>query len=315
MKKIYLLSFVFLYLGTIAWAQNSKKSRSSFTLKQADSLFFISAWKNAIPVYEDVLKKTPENGLAWNRLGYCYHNLGEYDKAMADYDKSLLCKPTPQLEATVQSRLARIYAVRKETEKAFASLEKAIQLGYINLSELQTQKELDPLRNDKRFEEVLKRVTNNAFPCMTNAHAREFDFWIGEWDVYPNGTLQLVGNSKVEIAAGGCFLLENWTALGPVPNTGKSMNYINTATGKWEQFWIGSGGLTINNPQKFVEGEYKDGAMRFTFEQFNPQGGKQIGRFIFFNEGPDQVRQFNEVSSDGGNTWTTVYDFVYKRKK
>jgi hypothetical protein len=55
--------------------------------------------------------------------------------------------------------------------------------------------------------------------------------------------------------------------------------------------------------------------MRFTFEQLNPQGGKQTGRFIFFNEGPDQVRQFNEVSSDGGKTWTTLYDFVYKRKK
>ena len=111
------------------------------------------------------------------------------------------------------------------------------------------------------------------------------------------------------------MILENWTAKGNVPNEGKSMNFVNPSTGKWEQLWIGSGGINQNNPQQFVNGTYTDDAMRFEFEQITPQGSKQVGRFIFFNEGPDQVRQFNEVSSDEGKTWTTVYDFVYKRKK
>jgi len=43
------------------------------------------------------------------------------------------------------------------------------------------------------------------------------------------------------------------------------------------------------------------------------QDQKIIGRFIFYNEGPNQVRQFNEQSSDGGKTWTTSYDLTYKR--
>jgi hypothetical protein len=156
---------------------------------------------------------------------------------------------------------------------------------------------------------------SNPFPCMNEKKLREFDFWVGEWDVYKNGTNALVGESKIEIASGGCMVLENWTAKGSVPSNGKSMNYVNSSTGKWEQLWIGSGGININNPQKFVNGEYTENAMRFTFEQLSPKNEKQIGRFIFFNLGPNEVRQFNEVSNDNGKTWTTVYDFLYKRKK
>lgn len=159
------------------------------------------------------------------------------------------------------------------------------------------------------------QASSAKMPCMENKQNREFDFWVGDWDVYARGTEKKVGDSKIEIASGGCMILENWVATGPVEHNGKSMNYVNPQTGKWEQLWIGSGGINVNNPQKFVNGVYTDNAMRFDFEQTDRQGKKQIGRFIFYNEGPDQVRQFNEVSSDNGKTWTTVYDFTYKRKK
>jgi hypothetical protein len=158
-------------------------------------------------------------------------------------------------------------------------------------------------------------ANNNAMPCMNDKHSREFDFWLGDWDVFKRGTDQKVGDSKIEIASDGCMILENWVATGPVAHNGKSMNYVNPQTGKWEQLWIGSGGININNPQKFVNGVYTDGAMRFEFKATDKNGKKQLGRFIFFNEGADQVRQFNEISSDEGKTWTTVYDFTYKRKK
>jgi hypothetical protein len=315
MKTTSFVVLLFFALSLSSFAQGSKKTTQKFTIKEADSLFSIGSWSTAIPVYENVLKSSGDNALAWNRLGYCYHNTGSYDKAVEAYMTSLQKNPAKPLEATVRSRLARIQSLKNQKDEAFASLEKAVAAGYVNLTELKSHNDFQNIRSDVRFDKLLAVVTNNAFPCMANQQAREFDFWIGEWDVYPNGSAQLVGDSKIELASGGCMILENWTALGPFPNTGKSMNYVNTITGKWEQLWIGSGGMNINNPQKFVNGVYSDGAMRFDFEQSNPQGQKQIGRFIFFNQGSDQVRQFNEVSSDGGKTWTTSYDFVYKRRK
>jgi tetratricopeptide (TPR) repeat protein len=315
MKQTSYLIILLLLTTIFSFAQGSKKNVQKFSIKEADSLFSVGSWASAIPVYENVLKSNGENALAWNRLGFCYYNTGAHDKAVEAYMTSLQKNPAKALEATVRARLARIQSLRNQRDEAFASLDKAVAAGYVNLTELKSLNDFQNIRNDARFDKLLTTATNNAFPCMGNQQSREFDFWIGEWDVYPNGTTQLVGDSKIELASGGCMILENWTALGPFPNTGKSMNYVNTSTGKWEQLWIGSGGMNINNPQKFINGVYSDGAMRFDFEQSNQQGQKQIGRFIFFNQGPDQVRQFNEVSSDGGKTWTTSYDFIYKRRK
>jgi hypothetical protein len=310
MKAIFTLSVVISFL---TW--NAAIAQGTASVQKADSLFLISDYKNAIPVYEAALKTSATNSVAWNRLAYSYQSLGQYDKALANYSKALENKPSAPLEATVESRLSRIYAIRKDNENAFLHLQKAITLGYLNLQELQTHKDFDNIRKDKRFEDAVTTLTKNAFPCLGIPQAREFDFWVGEWDVYPNGANVIVGHSKVEVVSGGCMVLENWTAIGSIPNIGKSMNYVNTATGKWEQHWIGSGGLNVNNPQLFVNGEYREDAMRFESTSTSPQNQKQLGRFIFFNMGPDQVRQFYEISVDEGKTWTTSYDLVYKRKK
>jgi tetratricopeptide (TPR) repeat protein len=312
---LLLITGILLIHFQLAAQQNKKaKPQQLFTLQQADALFSAAAWKDAIPVYEAILKTAQKNSMAWNKLGFCYHNLGDYDKAIASYNNSLQFKTAPQIKPIVHSRLARAYALKNEQDKAFAFLDSAVNTGYKNVTELESHKDFNALRTDTRFKSIVTRANNSAMPCLTQPQMREFDFWLGEWEVYPNGTNVLVGTSKIEMASGGCMILENWTAIGGVPHNGKSMNYVNPQAGKWEQLWIGSGGINQNNPQKFINGVYKDSAMRFDFEQVSAQG-KQTGRFIFFNEGPNQVRQFNEVSSDGGKTWTTVYDFVYKRKK
>lgn len=308
--KIIFLSFLLVFSISVV-AQKGKKANPKPTVQQADSLFLARDWTAAIPVYEAVLKTEPNNSLAWNRLGFSYHNLSNYDRALPNYLKSLEYKPTPPIETTVQSRLARVYSVKKENEKAFQSLDRALQLGYANLTELDTQKEFDNIRTDSRFAEIVKKATINVYPCMGNVQARQFDFWIGEWDAYVRGTDNLAGKSKIELASGGCMILENWTSVG-APFNGKSMNFVDPVSGKWKQIWVGSGGV---NATEFLNGEYRDGAMRFEHETVNPQGVKQKVHFYFFNEGPDQVRQFHETSIDDGKTWTTTYDFTYKRRK
>lgn len=62
------------------------------------------------------------------------------------------------------------------------------------------------------------------------------------------------------------------------------------------------------------EGEYKDGAMRYTSASINANGQKTLGRMTFFNLG-DKVRQLWETSTDDGKTWTVAFDGTYVRKK
>jgi hypothetical protein len=156
----------------------------------------------------------------------------------------------------------------------------------------------------------LYQKPDSAFPCSLDPKARVFDFWIGEWDAYIAGTQTLAGHSVIQAASGGCMILENWTsAKGHY--AGKSMNFIDGTTGKWQQVWVGSEG---GGQHVFVNGEFRDSAMRFDFEQQGPDGKKQKGRFIFFNQGNGQVRQLNETSDDEGKTWKTQYDLTYIRR-
>jgi hypothetical protein len=146
-------------------------------------------------------------------------------------------------------------------------------------------------------------------PCSTEPHTHDFDFWIGEWDVYPTGAHNIVGYSSVQSISGGCALLENWTSTKDSP--GKSINYYNLSTQKWEQDWMGSSG----GPQRYLNGEYRDGAMHFTYESTDAKGKKITGNFIFYNVDNNTVRQYQDVNNDDGKTVTVSYDLTYVRKK
>jgi tetratricopeptide (TPR) repeat protein len=301
-----------LALCVMVTALQAQKTKKQYTLPHADSLFTAQQWKEAIPIYEAVLKSVPENALAWNRLGFSYHNTGRYDKALSSYQRALNYNPAPTLLAVIHSRIARVYSIKKDNVNAFTEIEKALAAGYVNRGELQNNPDFASLREDNRFESLVKWTEQNAMPCLGLVQARQFDFWIGEWDAYVTGTSNLAGHSRIERASGGCMILENWTSLGNVPFEGKSMNFVDPSTNKWKQVWIGSNGLNVS---EFLNGEYREGAMRFEFETTNAQNQKQLVHFYFFNENADQVRQLHEISSDGGKTWVTTYDFTYKRRK
>ena len=279
------------------------------TFQTADSFYFSNDWSNAEKLYKQLLKDTSTNSVEWQRLGFVCYNLGKPDEALMNFKKAEATNPPAAMQSYLYSRMAKVYSLKNDNEKTLEYLDKAVNAGYSNLKELDTAKEFSLLRSDAKFKEIRTKVYNTLYPCYTNPHAHEFDFWAGEWDVYTTGTKNLVGHSLIQIISGGCALLENWDS----PNsTGKSINFIDPNTNKWKQSWAGS---YANGIQEFVNGEYKDSAMRFDFETKDAQGNKLTGRFIFYNQGENQVRQFNETSTDGGKTWTTSYDFTYIRKK
>ncbi|MBK5271299.1 MAG: tetratricopeptide repeat protein [Bacteroidia bacterium] len=306
-RILFLFFTAFIFLN--AKAQTLHADDTVISMLKADSLYFASDWKNARNIYEKLLGDTSHNSIAWNRLGFSDYNLGNYDKAMRCYKNALTYDPIPPVKSSAYSRMARIQALKNEKRAALVSLDSAFHAGYINLSELDSLKDFTSIRTDPGFIELRKKIFAIAFPCMVDAHAREFDFWIGEWDVFVTGTQQLAGHSLVQMISGGCALLENWDSPA---STGKSINFIDPNTHKWKQSWAGS---YANGVQEFVNGEYKDSSMHFDFETKDAQGNKIIGRFIFYNQGPNQVRQFSESSADNGKTWTTNYDFTYIRKE
>jgi hypothetical protein len=141
---------------------------------------------------------------------------------------------------------------------------------------------------------------NDKSPCSGPEH-RQFDFWIGHWDVYlPNGNK--AGENHIEPVEGGCVLLEQWTgARGP---TGKSLNIYDALRRIWHQTWVDStGGLLV------LEGQFADGRMVLS-SSVHP-----IQRITWSPQSDGSVRQLWESSKDGGKTWSTAFDGKYVKKK
>lgn len=305
-KSLFFLLSIFFY-SEIIIAQGT--STQIPLLNTADSLFQSQQWGSAKEKYQQYLKDSVAKPMYWQRLGYCNHQLGLYKDAISNYEKAMGLNPNPQLKFTIEAGMARSYARLGNEKEAMRWLEKASTSGYQDINEINRTKDFDLFKGLLLFNNLYKKIYTNAYPCSVDPKMREFDFWIGEWDVYQNATNTLVGHSVVQKVSGECALLENWDAVSGT-STGKSLNYYDVGTDTWEQDWIGS----MGGSQRYVNGIYKDSAMRFSYENIT-NGKKTSGNFVFYNLGPGKVRQYQDSSDDGGKTFSVSYDFIYIRKK
>lgn len=152
-----------------------------------------------------------------------------------------------------------------------------------------------------------------ARPCSDSIY-RQFDFWIGEWEVFGTNNKK-AGDSKITVILDSCIILEEWssaTVAKGLRYAGKSYNTYNAAQKRWQQYWVdNAGGVT-----EYFYGHYETGKMIVeTANEKQPDGSLKIQKMTFYNLGPAKVRQHGESSTDGGKTWKTDFDLEYRRKK
>ena len=201
---------------------------SPFPLQRgADSLFFNQKYSMALEKYKAFLASNANAPLqVYARIAFCNHYIGNYTEAKRMYDTVLKKQPPSPLKPQLYSRMAMTYAMTNDKEKAFIYLDSATSNGYFNAFEMENFKDYENIRKDPRFKRIYDRVSNNAYPCMTRPEARQFDFWIGDWEVYNNlYPNHRVGTSKIESISGGCSILENWEAF-QTANSGKSQKLV-----------------------------------------------------------------------------------------
>ena len=89
-------------------------------------------------------------------------------------------------------------------------------------------------------------------PCAAPEH-RQFDFWLGDWEVRtPEG--KLAGHNTITRTLGGCVLQENWR--GARGHQGTSYNIYDASRRRWHQTWVDDEGLLLE-----LDGAYADGRM------------------------------------------------------
>jgi len=198
-------------------------------LDEANKFFQAQDWANAAKTYEGVAKKEPSNFQAWNRLGSIYHSSGKYDKAAAAFEKALAINSNGPV---VQYNLACAYARLSHKDRAFEVLNKLAPSGFCQPEQITADADFAGWQNDPRFKEVLSQAQKASRPCTASPEFRQFDFWIGEWDVQSNGSGQPAGKSSVQLMLGECVIFENWT--GALGVNGKSFNIYRPRQGR---FW------------------------------------------------------------------------------
>jgi hypothetical protein len=143
-----------------------------------------------------------------------------------------------------------------------------------------------------------------AAPACSQSEFTQFDFWLGEWQVFgPKGNL--AGTNSITRAHGGCVILERWAGTGGV--TGSSFNIYTPSTKKWHQIWVDSGGTLLQ-----LEGQFSEGSMRLEGSGLTAKG-PMLNRITWTPRPDGTVRQFWEISTDGGKTWQASFDGSYRK--
>lgn len=149
---------------------------------------------------------------------------------------------------------------------------------------------------------------NEAAEIDENANYHEFDFWIGEWEVYKTGTKNIVGYSKIESIIDGIAIQENYKSAKS-KYTGTSINKYNPATGQWEQYWVDNTKLTLHLKGWRIKNKM------ILENMIETEDGKLGNRITWTNHKDGTVQQVWEQSNDEGETWSKIFDGTYKKKK
>ena len=156
-----------------------------------------------------------------------------------------------------------------------------------------------------------------ASPLLAAEHAssacnaptyRQFDFFAGDWDTYDvQAPGRIVARNTVKVILDGCVIHEDYRQNDGLH--GESYSLYDAARKVWHQSWVTNhGGLLL-----------LDGGMqgdRMVFEGVERKAGKPhaLVRAAWYRQG-DGVRETVERSLDGGKTWKTEFDILFKPHK
>jgi len=81
-------------------------------------------------------------------------------------------------------------------EQSFEHLQKALDAGYNKLEQFDSDAHLASLRRDPWLAKMRQEVEHNLKPCASTPENRQFDFWLGEWNVQTTQGGVPAGHSK-----------------------------------------------------------------------------------------------------------------------
>ncbi|MEP6739775.1 MAG: hypothetical protein ABJA61_05320 [Caldimonas sp.] len=148
-----------------------------------------------------------------------------------------------------------------------------------------------------------------AKECASEPELSTLDFWVGNWQVCAQG--ERAGSDRVSKILHGCAVGEEWTASDG--SRGQGLFYYDVQAKLWKQVWLTDDALRPGGQkEKHLVARYPDGGVRFEGEIALADGRRILDRTTLRPGAQGTVMQRIEISRDGGDTWTSTFDAVYR---
>lgn len=135
----------------------------------------------------------------------------------------------------------------------------------------------------------------------------QFDFWIGDWDVFDmDKPDEVVARARVEPILNGCVLLEDYQQNDGL--RGQSFNHYDASRKTWHESWVTNRGTML-----LFDGSMESGAM--VLNGVSRKDGQDSLIRDTWKLTNDIVRETAVKSTDGGKTWRTLFDMGFRRHK
>jgi len=288
------------YAGGQQASSTQASAQQASAQQAADALFSESKWQEASQAYSQILAGDATNGQAWQNLGESYVQLGRLPEALQAFTKATDNKFRPLMN---KINVARVYTAMGNTRSALDALKEVAASGQAPRLRgfIAGTSEFQKLWGNAEYQQFLKSIA----PCQTPEY-RQFDFWIGEWEVHsPDGPK--VGDNSVTREQDGCLLVEHWKG-GRGIETGTSFNYYDVRDKMWHQLYIDNSGNAGAFPA--MSGSLVDGKIVL----ISDEKASPVFRWTWYVLSPGKVRQMAEQSNDGQKSWQTVWDSTYVAK-
>ena len=159
------------------------------------------------------------------------------------------------------------------------------------------------------FVVFMQNLYAQAQPACQSAEHRQFDFWVGEWDLQwkdAEGNMQK-GHNSIKSIMNGCVIEENFDGGESMPLRGLSVSVYNPRKKLWLQTWVDNNGSYLD-----FEGGMQDDRMVLS-RRVETKKGVIMQRMIFYDIEKNSLSWDWETSQDEGKTWKLAWRIQYTR--
>ncbi len=141
-------------------------------------------------------------------------------------------------------------------------------------------------------------------PACASKHHREFDYFIGNYNVFDASGKQ-IGTDEVTAEMNGCALLERWHGRRV---EGRGYSAYDDSRRQWVQTFFQNDGTVL-----IFRGNMTPQGILLSGTDYAKPGVLENNR-VLFRPRSDGFEEYWTTSTDGGHTWRAVFDGFFRRR-